>query len=378
MLHFKETEFKKRENALKLQMQKEELDIFLIFSPESQYWLTGFDTFGYCFFQCLVVSNKKNVLLTRSADFLQAKFTSNVSDIRIWKDEVNATPWKNLLDIINEVRSKRNSVGIEMDTHGLTAFNFNKLKETLSFPLRDSSDIISKLRLIKSEDELKYVRKAGEIADKCLVKIKPLIKEGIQENEILAVMQGENFKLGGDYPANEFIVGSGRNALLCRYQAEKRILSKQDQITLEWAGVYKHYHAAMMRTAIIGKVSNKQLQMHKITVQALKECEKILKPNKSMSQVFNTYKNVMKNFGFEHAKLNACGYALGARFSPSWMEREMFYENSNTIIKKNMVFFLHMIMMDEKENLAMCLGRSYIVTNTNPESLSKVDIDLIN
>ena len=63
------------------------------------------------------------------------------------------------------------------------------------------------------------------------------------------------FEGGGDYPANEFIIGSGKNALLCRYQAEKQILNNQDQLTVEWAGTFKHYHAAMFRTIPIGKTN---------------------------------------------------------------------------------------------------------------------------
>ena len=51
-----------------------------------------------------------------------------------------------------------------------------------------------------------------------------------------AVLEG-----GGDYPANEYIIGSGDNSLLCRYQAEKRNLSNTDQLSLEWAGTFKHY-----------------------------------------------------------------------------------------------------------------------------------------
>ena len=49
-------------------------------------------------------------------------------------------------------------------------------------------------------------------------------------------MQGAIFNGGGDYPANEFIIGSGKNALLCRYQSEKRILDEVDQLSIECAG----------------------------------------------------------------------------------------------------------------------------------------------
>ena len=53
---------------------------------------------------------------------------------------------------------------------------------------------------------------------------------GQNEAKILAEMQGAIFKGGGDYPANEFIIGSGKNALLCRYQSEKRKLDEIDQL----------------------------------------------------------------------------------------------------------------------------------------------------
>ena len=80
-------------------------------------------------------------------------------------------------------------------------------------------------------------------------------KIGISEGKILAEMQKVIFEGGGDYPANEFIIGSGKNALLCRYQSEKRNLDKVDQLSIEWAGTYKHYHSAMFRTIPIGKTN---------------------------------------------------------------------------------------------------------------------------
>ena len=74
-------------------------------------------------------------------------------------------------------------------------------------------------------------------------------------------MQGAIFAGGGDYPANEFIIGSGADALLCRYKAGRRKLTKNDQLTLEWAGVFHHYHAAMMRTVLTGKVSKRHQEL---------------------------------------------------------------------------------------------------------------------
>ena len=139
-------------------------------------------------------------------------------------------------------------------------------------------------------------------------------KAGVSESKILAEMQKVIFEGGGDYPANEFIVGSGHNALLCRYQSEKRILSSSDQLTIEWAGTYKHYHSAMMRTIPIGRANPKHYKMYEACFEALTKCEKKLIPGNTVGEVFNEHAKTFDNFGYNKSRMNACGYSLGATF----------------------------------------------------------------
>ena len=86
-LHFDQGEFASRMERLTKEMQAQQLDAMLLFAQESMYWLTGYDTFGFCFFQSMVVTKSGDVaLLTRSADLRQARHTSNVENIIIWED----------------------------------------------------------------------------------------------------------------------------------------------------------------------------------------------------------------------------------------------------------------------------------------------------
>ncbi len=86
-LHFSREEYDTRRERLLEAMAAEKLDAMLLFSQESMYWLTGYDTFGFCFFQCLIVrSNGEMSLLTRAPDLRQAKHTSIITDIHIWMD----------------------------------------------------------------------------------------------------------------------------------------------------------------------------------------------------------------------------------------------------------------------------------------------------
>jgi Xaa-Pro dipeptidase len=82
------------------------------------------------------------------------------------------------------------------------------------------------------------VRKAAELGDFALDEAHRLAAPGTSEAEILAAMQSIIIRNDGDDPANEFIIGSGDDALLCRYKTGRRVLDAQDQLTLEFSPVF--------------------------------------------------------------------------------------------------------------------------------------------
>ncbi len=379
-LHFSKEEFQKRKDDVLKSMNKQNLDALLMFRQESMYWLTGYDTFGYVFFQTLVLDKNGNlILLTRAPDLRQAQNTSNIEDIRIWIDKDKSNPTEDLQKILNELSLKGKKVGVEYEAYGMTGRNALRLNETLKdyCDLKDESELITKLRVIKSQEEIVYVKKAAELADNALGQAWKYTKAGVNEAKILAEMQKIVLEGGGDYPANEYIIGSGHNALLCRYQAEKRNLSNQDQLSIEWAGTYKHYHSAMFRTILLGKTDPKHIKMHEACVQALKNCESKLKPGNKIGEVFDIHARTFDELGFNKARMNACGYSLGSTFSPNWMDWPMLYTGNPYIIQPGNIFFMHMILMDSENQLAMNLGETYLVTKSGNERLGKQKLDLV-
>lgn len=360
-------------------MRDEKLDALLIFAPESMYWLTGFDTFGFCFFQCLVVTQNDKILLTRSADLRQAQHTSDIKDIRIWQDKADENPALDLKAILNELDLAGKNLGIEYDTHGLTAANYRKVDQALAnyAKLVDQSYLISELRLIKSPQELAHTKRAAELADHSLDAGIAAIKSNATDAAVLAAMQGDIFARGGGYPANEFILGSGRDALLCRYKSSRRSLTADDQMTIEWAGVYARYHAAMMRTLIIGKPTSRHEEMFAAAKTALVKVSEQMTPGKNFGDVYQAHADALDDAGLSKHRLNACGYSLGARFTPSWMEHQMFYEQNPQPILPNMVLFAHMIIMDSDTETAMCLGQTFITTQKEAVNLSRHALEMI-
>ena len=379
-LHFSPAEFQSRITAAITAMQKCNLDGLLIFQQESMYYLTGYDSFGFCFFQCLYLgADGKVALLTRSADLRQAQHTSNIEDIRIWTDQAGAQPATQFRDMLESLGCRAKRLGIETNSYGLTHFHGKAVDVALDgfCTLVEATNLINRLRLIKSLAELKYVRKAGKLGEEALKAGIKNTEAGADEGDILAAQHSAIFSGGGDYPANEFIIGSGRDALLVRYKSGRRKLSKRDQLTLEFAGVYRHYHAAFMRTLIIGKPTKHHIAMDEACCAALTEVESALRPGKTAGEVFDAHARIMDAHGMQKHRLNACGYSLGAKFTPSWMDFPMLYRGNEVELAPGMVFFTHMILMDSDAGAAYCLGRTYIIGAKKPEPISKYPLTMI-
>ena len=379
-IHFSKEEFAKRKLKVIQELKKQNLVALLMFRQESMYWLTGYDTFGFVYFQCLVLTVSGDlILLTRAPDLRQAQNTSIIKDIRIWVDKDNANPANELRNILSELGLEKSNLGVEYEAYGLTGRNAIKLNNSLNnfAKLYDKSELISFLRVVKSPAEIIYVKKAAELADNALEVAWKYSHAGQDEAKILAEMQSEVFKGGGDYPANEYIIGSGKNALLCRYQSEKRKLDKIDQLSIEWAGTYKHYHSAMFRTIPIGRVNDKQKKMFDACLEALKACENKLIPGNKLGDVFDVHAEIFDQLGYKKSRMNACGYSLGSTFAPNWMDWPMIYAGNPIILSSGMVFFLHMILMDSDNQLAMNLGETYLLTNSGNERLGKKKLDLV-
>ncbi|MFP6744908.1 MAG: Xaa-Pro peptidase family protein [Alphaproteobacteria bacterium] len=379
-LHFSREEFAGRQSRTIAAMTDAGLDGLLMFRQESMYYLTGYDTFGYVFYQCLYLgADGTMTLLTRSPDLRQARHTSTIEDIRVWVDRDGATPAADLKAILEGHGCRGQRLGIEFEAYGLTGRSWRMTEAALNgfCTLEDASELVSRLRVVKSPAELDYVRRAAELGDAALDEANRLTVAGAFEGDILAAMQGAVFKGGGDYPGNEFIIGSGADALLCRYYSGRRHLDAQDQMMIEFAGAYRHYHAALMRTVLTGRADAAHWDMHKACHDALLACQEALKPGRPVGEVFDAHARVFDDAGYGDHRLNACGYSLGTTFAPNWMDWPMFYAGNPVIAEPNMVFFMHPMILDSGRGLAIALGETVRVTEAGCERLSAAALDLV-
>ena len=152
-VHFSEEEMRARRVKAAAAVAGAGLDGLLMFKQESMYYLTGYDSFGFSLFQCLVMDAGGRVaLLTRLPDLRQARHTSDVEDVRIWHEVEGADPMADLRALLAEMGLAGGKLGVELDSYGLKAHWWERLKGSLGAfcAFEDASTLVDRLRAVKS------------------------------------------------------------------------------------------------------------------------------------------------------------------------------------------------------------------------------------
>jgi Xaa-Pro aminopeptidase len=379
-LHFTRRELAARRRRACARMAEAGLDGLLLFRQESMYYLTGYDTSGYSMFQGMYLgADGRLALCTRSADLRQARLTSVVQDVRVWRDREGASPAVDLREMLEDLGCRGQRLGIEYHAYGLTAQRGRMVDAALEGFCRteDASDLVRLLRLVKSPAELAYVRQAGRLADQALEVANWLTVPGTPVGAIYAEMQKGILAGDGDPSASRWPMGSGEEALLVRYHTGHGRVAARDQVTFEFAAAFRHYHTALMHVVVTGKVDRRHRDMFRACRDALDACNATLRPGRTVGEVYDTHARALTKAGYRGRFLNACGYTMGATYPPTWMDWPMVFTGNPQVLAPGMVFFIHMILLDAPRGLTMSLGETSIITARGASPVTHAPRELI-
>jgi Xaa-Pro dipeptidase len=375
-VHFSEDEFRERQAVVRRELAARGLDGLLVSRIEDQYWLCGLDTDGFVIFHMMFIGSGGQLThVTRTADLASIDYSSLCEDVRIWEDAQGNPKSKVIKDMLESHGMGGKRIGIQLDSFGLLPNLHMELREALDgwCELIDASDLIRLMRLVKSPQELDYHRQAGRILDRACARAIDLIAPGADEGHVLAEVYRVIWEEGADIPANRMPMGHGEKAMNVRYVTGRGRIAENDQVTFEMGDAWRHYHVADMFTVLTGpNVDPRHLGMHAACAEALDRVQETLRAGRTLGDVFEAHRATLAARGYEHALLKACGYTMGATFPPTWMEQPMIYRDNPLVLERNMVFFTHMILSEQKTGLIMSLGETSIITNGAPEVITHV------
>ena len=372
-LHFTQAEFAGRIAVARQRMSEQALDGLLLFKQESMYYLSGYDTDGFVLFQALFLGFDGGlILVTRSADRVQAAYTSIIDDVRVWMDSQDQNPGNDVRDMLQSQGMRGKRIGVEYDAYGLSARRGQMLEAALNgfCETVDASDLVRQQRLVKSPAELDYLRRSGAICQAVQEEAVALSVPGAFEGDIRSAMHRVVWSRDGDTPAHVWPMGSGPSALLVRYKSGARHIGENDQVFHEFAAAYRHYHAALTFALVTGKASEVHHAMFNVCREALQACKEALRSGRTVGDVFEGHRRAFIAGGFGDSYLNVCGYTMGAMFPPTWMEDPLIRQGDPQVLEPGMTFFMHMLMVDRASGHMMALGEQAIVTDGACESIT--------
>ncbi len=379
---FDQAEYDGRVQTARQRMRERGLDAMLLFAQESHYYLFGYDSSGYVFFQVVVLTteDQPTTLLCRLPDVAQARDTSTIDDIRVWLNAEDANPAENLKAILQDRGLENAVIGMELDTYGLTAANDRLIMATLDgfCELVDASDVIRGMRLVKSASEMAYIKQAAALADAAVEAIFNAASPGVLESHLAGCAQAAILGGGGDPAPAGPLINSGSRAVYGRSVAGPRRLSKPDQVLIELAGTYRRYNCCIERTLLVGDPTPAQRDMHSVVAETMQAVLDAFVPGEPLGRVNEVHQDRLDRAGYATERFAACGYSLGATYRPSWMDvPPMVYSGNPLIMEPGMVFFPHVMLADQRARLAIGLGNTVVITETGAESLSQLSLDLL-
>ena len=380
-LPFTREEHMARLARLRAELAQRGVDAMLVFAQESHFWLTGFDTGGYVFFQCAVVTadDRPVVLLTRRPDLIQAQQTSTIEDIRIWWDADDANPARDLKEILEELGLKGGRVAVELNTHGLTGWNLWRVQNALDgwCTLEDDEHLIRKFRLVKSAGEIAFTRKAAKILDRSLEAVIAASRPGVLDSEIKAAYLTSILRDGADMPPNPPLFNSGPRAVYGRGVSEPRRIEANDQILVEYPVAYRRYNVKTEWTILFGEVPAAHRKMYDVARETLHRMTEIARPGTTLGEIFDVHAQGLDDGGYGKHRYGATGYSVGCTFSPTSMDvPPMIYSGNATVCEPGMTLFYHVMIGDSDTGYGMGVGHTLLVTEGAPEVLTGLPDDL--
>jgi Xaa-Pro dipeptidase len=286
-------------------MHEENIDSMIVLNPNNISYLTGFRPSSYS----ILILKDEPVLFTNQMDFEDALLNS-----KIHVEELKS---------IDELKNSLNgTVGLE---NSMTIETLERLKKDSSFETR-ITDIIERLRRIKSNDELKNIEKAIEIAENAFKSTE--FENNKTENEIAAEIE-YNMRLGSSKKASfDTIVASGKRSSLPH--ADVSINTIERPIVIDWGAIYNNYCSDTTRTII---ETEKHEEIFEIVLDAQKSAIDVIKPGIKASYVDKVARDVIEEYGYGESFIHSTGHGVGLEVheGPSLSKRD------TTKLEKGMV-----------------------------------------
>ena len=374
---FEAAEFAVRRKNVRKQMLSLGVDTLILHSAPNIYYLSGHHTLNIWDYQCLILPLNGSPIMVLW-QFERGRFAASAVSTDLYLYETHANPVLATKEALQKHNLLAGTIGIEFQSRYLVPTLRDSIRDSLfGAKVINGSGIVDKVRNIKSNSELILMQRVAEITDQAIRVGYSKITPGHSDSEVAAEVAAElirNDSLGFSvYP----IVSAGYRAGIphnsnCGYK-----ISAGDTVFVECSPSLHWYHAPLMRTAAVGRVSKKAENFAKLEQEIVAAMLEMVRPGVLASDIAKKAESMISPIRKQILFHEVYGYPVGIGFPPTWGEESGFaiVVNNHRPLAEGMVFHIPMTLRINGQ-IGVGLSQTFVVTDSGSRVLSKLPLEL--
>ncbi len=372
-LFFSIEEYHGRLAKLREAMQSRGVEVLLSFTPENIYYLSGYQTPGYYTYQCAIVPLEGDpIMFTRYLEETNVRGLSWIDTRAYYND--NQNPVDETIRTLREHGLSDKTIGVEESSWFLTIGDYRRLQEGLpDATFVDASGLIEQLRLIKSDQEITYIRDAAAACDEGIRRAIEVAAVGKTENDLALALYAGALAHDSEYMSLPPFVAAGYRSALAHATWSGRELIEGEVVFLEHAGVIHRYSASLIRVLSVGEPSDKIKQMDEAARAGLRAAISTAAPGVPAYEVDRACRGAIRDLGFGDYFRHRTGYSIGINFPPDWGEGHIMSikETEARPLEVGMTFHFVPGLFDYGHAAVGC-SQTVLITDSGCEPLSTI------
>lgn len=355
---FETDEYARRVAQTRAVMDQAGLDVIFITDPSNQAWLTGYDGWSFYVHQGVILTMEgEPIWWGRYMDMMGGRRTCWMHHDNIvgYGDHfVQSTTHHPMQDLAERMTARgldRARIGVEMENYYYSAKAHAVLTDALpDAQFSDATALVNWQRLVKSDAEIAFIRKAARISEKVMQTAMDRADVGVRKNDLVAdIMHAGITGVGddwGDYPAIVPLTPSGLDATAAHLTWDGAPMRAQEATFFELSGCYRRYHAPLCRTIFLGTPSDDMKRAEDAQLEGIAAGLEAARAGNRTCDIANAFMTVLAKHGIE--RTGRMGYPIGLSYPPDWGERTASIRSEDeTVLEAGMVFhFMPALWMD--------------------------------
>jgi Xaa-Pro dipeptidase len=377
---FSAEEFASRRSNLQAAMAEAGLDWLIAVHPVSIHWLTGSDAKSYQEFQCLLVgaAGQPLVVLTRAGETHEFEMDSLADEVIGWGGGIVEDPIAAFEALATRLGLREGRVALEVPGFYLHPHHYVRLRAWLGDALAsEATDLVSRLRLVRSPAELGYIREATAYADTGMHRFVRALRPGVSELALAGTVYEAIMAAGSGIAASPMNLVSGERSAYSHGAPTLRVLQAGDYGNIEYGATCRRYTATIGRQFVLGRPSPRMLELFDVVRRASDAMIAAIADGVPAEVPHEAARAIIVEAGLEEYRVHTSGYAVGPGFPPSWGEPLHMMGGVKDILRSGMVLTIEPPVFVGPEGLGARIIDNVLVTATGAEVLSSSPRDLI-